>query len=742
MSSEITSEPISENRSDRKIDFADSYRVEDKPNENETDNTPTKTNEFKEVPIKQNEDEAFTGVSSKSLKHKIKLFLIRNLFNKEDLIILGLYIISFVFYLFALSPCENVLECYGLGLKFFYLVAVIAFLSCLIITTLLCYSIYTCKHFLHYVYVIPILMFFFNHFNGTDNIDHGKYNFIAYILFFIGLMSLFGTIALFVFLYKRRHYIIMTVIVLSIIMFIILYNTNNILNLSCEGWDAGLNNTRINERDRNYPCHIMQPGKNKCYLYAFDGVFDFSRMTGYTCTMNKLRKGERNLFIELLEDSRKNQTHFGFPITTRQKFYPTNSATLEEFQDAIYKNIINMDNFTEQSYPNEPQPEVELTFNTTTNQGSINMHLIRNETLSKERKRMEKNSSSLYQNVLIIYLDAISRQNFFRKLNKTVSFLNQFTRYDTNKNTKDFTVFQFFKYNTIKAHTLPNIKPMFYGVQYTDTNGTNLVKYYKEQGFVTGHTGTTCGREIFGVKLNEDGDYVRYLDYDSWDHENIAMFCDFNFFSCKFPIERGINSYFRRCLYGQPAFMYAMEYTKQFWQAYPDNKKFFRIHINEGHDGSNELLRYLNDPLYEFVNMFYTNGWLNNTFIMFMSDHGTHLPGPFTIINSQDYKIEKTLGTLFLMIPNDEMLYKNGMYDEIWQNQQTYVTPYDIHDTLIHLAVGENEKYNFAYSKKGQSLLKYVDYNERYCENKKMNYEFEEGNCRCVLNKKKNLFDL
>jgi hypothetical protein len=76
MSSEITSEPISENRSDRKIDFADSYRVEDKPNENETDNTPTKTNEFKEVPIKQNEDEAFTGVSSKSLKHKIKLFLI------------------------------------------------------------------------------------------------------------------------------------------------------------------------------------------------------------------------------------------------------------------------------------------------------------------------------------------------------------------------------------------------------------------------------------------------------------------------------------------------------------------------------------------------------------------------------------------------------------------------------------------------------------------------------------------
>ena len=99
--------------------------------------------------------------------------------------------------------------------------------------------------------------------------------------------------------------------------------------------------------------------------------------------------------------------------------------------------------------------------------------------------------------------------------------------------------------------------------------------------------------------------------------------------------------------------------------------------------------------------MFYDNGWLNNTFIMLMSDHETHLPGPFTIINSQDYKIEKTLGTLFLMLPNNAMLYKNGMYDEIWQNQQTYVTPYDIHDTLSHLGIGENEKYAFAYSKKG-----------------------------------------
>ena len=249
-------------------------------------------------------------------------------------------------------------------------------------------------------------------------------------------MNLFGTISLFRCLVIKKMFKTMAIIIICIIVFIILYNTNQIINFNCEGWNTGLNKTKINEKDRDYPCHIMQPGKNKCYMNALNGVFDFSRMSDYTCTMAKLRNGERDLFIELLDPKQKTKTHFGFPIITRQKFYPTNSATLEEFQDSIYKNIIDMEKFNEQNYPNKPQPEVELIFNKTSNRGKINMHLIRNETLSAERKQRAKNTTSLYENVLILYLDAISRLNFCRKLNKTVEFLNQFTRYDTNPELK------------------------------------------------------------------------------------------------------------------------------------------------------------------------------------------------------------------------------------------------------------------------------------------------------------------
>lgn len=69
--------------------------------------------------------------------------------------------------------------------------------------------------------------------------------------------------------------------------------------------------------------------------------------------------------------------------------------------------------------------------------------------------------------------------------------------YSLNETEKKYTTFQFMKYNTLKGLTLPNIKSMFYGVSLDEPDGVNVVKFYKEQGFVTGHTGTTCGKEIF-----------------------------------------------------------------------------------------------------------------------------------------------------------------------------------------------------------------------------------------------------
>ena len=190
-------------------------------------------------------------------------------------------------------------------------------------------------------------------------------------------------------------------------------------------------------------------------------------------------------------------------------------------------------------------------------------------------------------------------------------------------------------------------------------------------------------------------------------------------------------------MYGRPIYDYAMEYTKAFWKAYPDNRKFFRIHLNEGHDPSNSLLSYLDDSLYEFITSIYEDGFFKDTFVMIMSDHGLHLPGPWKVINSLDYQIETTIGTLMIMLPNDHKLYEKGFYDNLWKNQQTFVTPYDIHDTLVYLAVGNDEKYADSFSKHGQSLLDNLDHTQRYCESPMLDLsEMRAKHCKCKKRKK------
>ena len=85
----------------------------------------------------------------------------------------------------------------------------------------------------------------------------------------------------------------------------------------------------------------------------------------------------------------------------------------------------------------------------------------------------------------------------------------------------------------------------------------------------------------------------RKLFYSDYDHENIAMYCDKNFIGDTLDMWKGFVSIIKRCIYGKDGYKYAMEYTKKFWEAYKDDKKYFRIHINEGHEGTLNLIKYL-----------------------------------------------------------------------------------------------------------------------------------------------------
>ena len=69
------------------------------------------------------------------------------------------------------------------------------------------------------------------------------------------------------------------------------------------------------------------------------------------------------------------------------------------------------------------------------------------------------------------------------------------------------------------------------------------------------------------------------------------------------------------------------------------------------------------------------------------------------------------------------------------KNQQIMVTPYDIYDTMIHIAYGDNNndiKNKYSADNKGESVLLEINENERNC--KKYDDWIDDKFCCCLGN--------
>ena len=277
--------------------------------------------------------------------------------------------------------------------------------------------------------------------------------------------------------------------------------------------------------------------------------------------------------------------------------------------------------------------------------------------------------------------------------------------------------------------------PMFYGTPAFSRKAINIIKYFKQFGYITAQTTDMCSKEVWEPERE-----LSMIDFDTWDHENVAMFCDPSYMDRKslYSIYKGVYSLLRRCFYGKEIHDYIFEYGTKFWEAYPDNKKFLRMAFNDAHESTFEVLKYLDEPMLEFLTSFYNKGYLKNTALFILSDHGNHMPGIYNIFLSEQFEIERVLGNLFLII-NSDILFKEKkelfkiLNLNIMENQQSIVTPYDIHDTLIHIITGDSNSYFNSF--KGKSLFMKIDNSKRDCNYLDIDRS-ESTLCRCVPNDK------
>ena len=143
----------------------------------------------------------------------------------------------------------------------------------------------------------------------------------------------------------------------------------------------------------------------------------------------------------------------------------------------------------------------------------------------------------------------------------------------------------------------------------------------------------------------------------------------------------------RKCLYGKDDVGFLFDYSEQFWRKYKNNRKLSSLIIDSAHEETGEVLKYLDDLIYNYLYSLFKDNLFKDSSIFLLSDHGLGIQSIYFIF--QFYKLEAELPMLYVIINDRKNISYHEQYYHIHQNQQALITAYDIYNTFNHLLYGD-----------------------------------------------------
>ena len=571
-----------------------------------------------------------------------------------NLIIILLSIVSYVLFFLSLEKCvEGVDIC---CLKFSWMKKKIFEESISCIMTIIIVELIIIKKLskLHLIHFACVFTSFYLYSNGIDFEDHGYYNIKYYFIIIMFILSLLLLLN-FLLSLKKKKIIILFIESLLLLLYLlsnIIYNSKG-----CEDWKIGLNNTYIDNDKNKYECLIKIP-KN-CFYKIGKFILDKNKYSPIKCNGNNFKLRNKILGESKSPFINEKTLHLGFPLINKEEKYFFD-IDYNVFRKNVYNNFIDMDNLTHINLLQGNIPEISVDFSKKVG-GTLNVNLNFNQTLSFERKKLENKTNPYSKNVMVIFLDSVSRAYSIRQLKKTLKFIEKFMPFKGNNNNKFpsdyFHSFQFFKYYSHKYFTTGNYPILYYG---NHRNGTNkhINLYFKKNGFITSYTSDFCFYDYLRA-------YHNFSFADVYDH--LYAICDPNYF----PPTSQLH-----CYYNKLHVEYMFEYINQFWRKYKDNRKFASLLTTFAHEGSLERLKYIDDIIYKFLYNLFNDNLLKEITVFLLSDHGVAIPSIYFL--NDFFNLEKVLPMLYLLVNDRKNVTYEMQYKYLNQNQQTFITAYDI----------------------------------------------------------------
>ena len=509
-----------------------------------------------------------------------------------------------------------------------------------------------------------------------DFIDHGYFNFYFYLILLAVFITLMIPLDLIIIYLKRTNNIKLLLLCLDIsfIFIISLYFYLFKFKSNCSDWSKGLNNTYIENNITKHGCQIQIP--KKCTFKIFKYIQDYTKIRKIDCKdFNNKKLKEKLLRFAASPYINKSSRRIGFPLTNKDIscFNDFEGGKSNPIFNYVFHNLVDMDNKKIlHKYFRDKMPEIEIDFSDN-DKGKLKINVKFNKTLSDERKRLEKNSEPYSNNILLLYIDSLSRANAVRQLKNTMNFFEQFMSYKGGYNKKYpseiFHSFQFFKYHSFQGYTSNNYPLIFYGQKKNSKRKNLITKFLKKNGYVTCNVHDYC-------HVENSRSYHNYSTEEVFDHQYIS--CD--------PNENNINLNIIRCLYDKQNIEHFLNYIEQFWRKYKNNRKYASLLTNHGHEGTLSVIKYQDDIIAGFLKRLFNDNLLKDSSIILLSDHGVITPSIYYVYDF--YTTEYHLPSFFIIINDRKKITQEEQYKFIRENQQTFITAYDIYNTIGNLVYG------------------------------------------------------
>ncbi|XP_060838613.1 uncharacterized protein LOC132920325 isoform X2 [Rhopalosiphum padi] len=196
---------------------------------------------------------------------------------------------------------------------------------------------------------------------------------------------------------------------------------------------------------------------------------------------------------------------------------------------------------------------------------------------------------------------------------------------------------------------------------------------FKKHGYVTGYAEDVPNLGIFTYRL-------KGFDEQPTDHYMRSYYVD------ALPM---FNQQKPFCYGSLPRHKIMLNYVKDMFRVYEDKPKFmFAFQGELSHDYASKVSVAEND-LVEWLEWFENSGYLNNTMLVFMSDHGQRFA---SVRDTQQGKLEERMPFFSFTLPKWFDRKYPKMASNLNNNVNRLTTPFDIYSTLMSVLHREELK--------------------------------------------------